>query len=57
MRNKLISSNHKQYFCKRCHRASGVVYKYDEESYCELCVPEELKNLQALNEKGEVIDG
>lgn len=57
MRNKLISIIPYQYRCKKCNRQTNVIYKVDDETYCDLCVPEEYKDLPALDGKGEPYNG
>lgn len=42
---KIISDSIiKTFWCKKCNRASNVLYKTSKDSYCECCVPKELSN-------------
>lgn len=55
---KIVSENKyiNTFYCKKCKVAGKVVYKDDEESYCELCVPEELKSkCKIINQNREEI--
>lgn len=56
MRNK-ITSEIKQFFCKQCHKTVFTIYKVDDITYCDDCVPDEYRDLPALDGKGDPYNG
>lgn len=56
MRNKIVSVIHNQFFCKNCKKATNIIYKVGGLTYCEDCVPEELKDLPAIDCNREPIE-
>ncbi len=38
MRKIISGTIPKNFFCKRCRRATNTIYKEGEETYCENCV-------------------
>lgn len=55
---KIISENKyiNSFYCKNCKVAHNVLYKNNEESYCELCVPEKVKNkCKSINQSKEEV--
>lgn len=54
----IISRHHYQFWCKTCKYASNKVYKANGESYCDKCVPKNIKNKCVLmNQNREIING
>ena len=54
---KIVDKNKtKQFWCKSCKVASGVLYKHEMKRYCELCVPKDVKyRCIVVNQSREVI--
>lgn len=54
---KIVSSSMiKTFWCKKCKLSSNVLYKTNNDSYCDNCVPEELfKNYIEINQNREKI--
>lgn len=47
--------NTKQFRCKNCNRSHNKLYKIKGKSYCELCVPGELKGkCRIVNQNREI---
>lgn len=53
----LIIADKKNFFCKRCMKAHGNLYKDKSgNSFCDKCVPEELKDAATrMNQNRELI--
>lgn len=49
MRNKIVSEIPYQFFCKNCKKSTNVIYKTGDLTYCEECVPEELRDLPVMD--------
>lgn len=44
IKTKIVSKNPiTQFYCKRCKHATNIIHKDKKETWCEICVPKDMK--------------